>query len=71
MENEIAILSVVRSSYESRMCRVKWLGQDASGLLNVEITLMVRSSAGAAVPGQLDGVPSAADAAGDRAVNRD
>ena len=68
IENEIATLSVVRSPYAGRIRRIKWLGQDASGLLSAEITLMVRSGAGAAVPGQFDGVSGDTDAASDRAI---
>ncbi|NEZ54195.1 hypothetical protein [Adonisia turfae] len=45
VENAIANLAVVRSPYAGRIRRIKWLGQDASGMLNAEITLMVRSSA--------------------------
>ena len=66
VENAIANLAVVRSPYEGRIRRVKWLGQDSSGMLSAEITLMVRSIAGAAVPGQLDGVLGDADAASDQ-----
>jgi DNA polymerase/3'-5' exonuclease PolX len=46
VENAIANLAVVRSPYAGRIRRIKWLGQDSSGLLSAEITLMVRSSAG-------------------------
>ncbi|MEM9485407.1 MAG: hypothetical protein AAGA83_17170 [Cyanobacteria bacterium P01_F01_bin.116] len=50
INDAIETLAVIRSPYAGRVRRIKWLGQDNSGLLNVEITLMVRSSAGAAVP---------------------
>ncbi len=56
VENAIANLAVVRSPYAGRIRRIKWLGQDASGMLSAEITLMVRTSAGATVPGQLNGM---------------
>ncbi|MBE9070139.1 hypothetical protein IQ260_26205, partial [Leptolyngbya cf. ectocarpi LEGE 11479] len=68
VENAIANLAVVRSPYAGRIRRVKWLGQDSSGLLSAEITLMVRAGAGASVPGQFDGVPDGVDAAGDSAI---
>ena len=68
VENEIATLSVVRSPYAGRIRRIKWLGQGADGMLSAEISLMVRTGAGAAVPGQLDGMPGDSDAAGDSAV---
>ena len=71
IQNAIANLAVVRSPYAGRIRRIKWLGQDASGLLSAEITLMVRASAGATVPGQFDGVPGDTDAASDRAIIRD
>lgn len=50
VENAIATLAVVRSPYAGRIRRIKWLGQGADGMLSAEITLMVRASAGAAVP---------------------
>ena len=68
IDNAIATLSVVRSPYAGRIRRIKWLGQGADGMLSAEITLMVRTGAGAAVPGQLNGMPGDADAAGDSAV---
>ena len=68
IDNAIATLSVVRSPYAGRIRRIKWLGQGADGMLSAEITLMVRTGAGAAVPGQLNGMPRDADAAGDSAV---
>ncbi|MEA5467039.1 hypothetical protein [Leptothoe sp. PORK10 BA2] len=68
VENAIATLSVVRSPYEGRIRRVKWLGQGADGLLSAEITLMVRTGAGAAVPGQFNGMPDGANPAGDSAI---
>ncbi len=68
VENQIANLAVVRSPYAGRVRRIKWLGQGPDGMLSAEITLLVRSSAGTAVPGQFDGVSGDADAAGDRAI---
>ncbi|MEO1445038.1 MAG: hypothetical protein AAFV46_02155 [Cyanobacteria bacterium J06635_11] len=68
VENAIANLAVVRSPYAGRIRRIKWLGQGSDGLLSAEITLMVRASAGAAVPGQFDGVPGDTDTAGDREI---
>ena len=68
IDNAIANLAVVRSPYAGRIRRIKWLGQGADGMLSAEITLMVRTGAGAAVPGQLNGMPGDADAAGDSAV---
>ena len=49
-------LAVIRSPYAGRVRRIKWLGQGTDGLLSAEVTLMVRSSAGASLPGQLNGV---------------
>ena len=71
IDTAIANLAVVRSPYAGRIRRIKWLGQDSSGLLSAEITLMVRSSAGTAVPGQFDRMPGNADAESDRAIIRD
>ena len=71
VDNALANLAVVRSPYAGRIRRIKWLDQDNSGLLNAEITLMVRSSGGAAVPGQFDGVPDAADPTSNRPIIRD
>ena len=54
IQNQIANLAVVRSPYAGRIRRIKWLGQDSSGLLSAEISLVVRaSSTGVTVPGQL------------------
>ncbi|EKU97112.1 hypothetical protein Lepto7375DRAFT_0984 [Leptolyngbya sp. PCC 7375] len=47
VEHALANLAVVRSPYAGRIRRIKWLGQSSDGLLSAEITLMVRSSAGA------------------------
>ena len=66
-----ANLAVIRSPYAGRIRRVKWLGQDASGLLNVEITLMVRASTGPSLSEQFDGLSRDADSAGNSAVIRD
>ena len=72
VNSAIANLAVVRSPYAGKIRRIKWLGQDSSGLLSAEISLVVRaSSAGAAVPGQFDGVSGNADAASDRPIIRD
>ena len=71
IDNAIANLAVVRSPYAGRIRRIKWLGQDSSGLLSAEITLMVRSSAGTAVPDRFDRVHGDAHTAGDRAIIRD
>ncbi|MEM9807103.1 MAG: hypothetical protein AAF959_17695 [Cyanobacteria bacterium P01_D01_bin.56] len=68
IDNAISNLAVVRSPYAGRIRRIKWLGQNSDGMLSAEISLMVRSSAGAAMSGQLDGMPGDADAAGDSAV---
>ena len=67
----IETLAVIRSPYAGRVRRIKWLGQGTDGLLSAEITLMVRSSAGAAVPEQFDRMPGNADAEGDRPIIRD
>ena len=69
--DKIATLAVVRSPYAGRVRRIKWLGQGPDGMLSAEVSLVVRTGAGAAVPGQFDGVPGDADAAGDRAIIRD
>ena len=61
----IETLAVIRSPYAGRVRRIKWLGQGTDGLLSAEITLMVRASARNPVLERFDGVPSAADAAGD------
>ena len=66
IDSAIANLAVVRSPYAGRIRRIKWLGQGADGMLSAEVTLMVRSSAGAAVPEQLDGVLGDADATSDQ-----
>ncbi|MEM9804904.1 MAG: hypothetical protein AAF959_06465 [Cyanobacteria bacterium P01_D01_bin.56] len=66
IDTAISNLAVVRSPYAGRIRRIKWLGQDASGLLSAEITLMVRTGAGNSVSDRFDGVPSAADTAGAR-----
>jgi hypothetical protein len=50
VENAIATLSVVRSPYDGRIRRIKWLGQAADGALSAEITLLVRSSSGPGDP---------------------
>ena len=71
IDTAIANLAVVRSPYAGRIRRIKWLGQDSSGLLSAEITLMVRSSAGTAVPDRFDRVHGDAHTAGDRAIIRD
>ncbi|WP_458789415.1 HlyD family secretion protein [Adonisia turfae] len=68
VENAIANLAVVRSPYAGRIRRIKWLGQGTDGLLSAEITLMVRTGSGTAVPGQFDGVPGDTDTAGNRPV---
>lgn len=47
--NAIASLAVVRSPYAGRIRRIRWLGQGSDGLLSAEITLMVRTGAGASV----------------------
>ncbi|MEM9814988.1 MAG: hypothetical protein AAF827_01040 [Cyanobacteria bacterium P01_D01_bin.6] len=65
VENAIAALAVVRSPYSGRIRQVKWLGQGPDGALSVELTLLVRDSAGTSLPEQLDGLPSNADGAGD------
>ena len=65
VENAIAALAVVRSPYGGRIRQVKWLGQGADGALSVELTLLVRDSAGTSLPEQLDGLPSDADGASD------
>lgn len=56
VENAIATLAVVRSPYAGRVRRIRWMEQNADGMLNAEITLMVRddaaASAGATVPEQ-------------------
>ncbi|MFG6107183.1 hypothetical protein U2F10_33415 [Leptothoe sp. EHU-05/26/07-4] len=70
IDNAIANLAIIRSPYAGRIRRVKWLGQDASGLLNVEITLMVRTSTGPSLSEQFDGLFREADSAGDSAVIR-
>lgn len=62
----LATFSVVRSPYEGRIRRIKWLGQGTDGLLSAEITLMVRT--GATVPEQFDGVPGNPYRASYRAV---
>lgn len=64
VDNAIATLAVVRSPYAGRIRRVRWLGQNPDGSLGVELTLLVRDG-GAAVPGQLDGVPGDADESSD------
>jgi hypothetical protein len=46
VDNEIASLSQVKAPYGGTVRRIKWLGQDADGSLNVEITLMVSDSEG-------------------------
>ena len=71
IDTEIATLSVVRSPYAGRIRRIKWLGQSSDGMLGAEITLMVRTGAGATVSDQLDGVSGAADSASDRPFIRD
>lgn len=77
VENAIANLAVVRSPYAGRIRRIKWLGQGPDGLLSAEITLLVRTGAGAGadsdatVPGQFDGVPDDADGFSDRPFIRD
>ncbi len=68
IDTAIANLAVIRSPYAGRIRRVKWLGQGSDGMLSAEITLMVRSSAGAAMPEQFDGMPGDAGAAGDSAI---
>lgn len=68
VENALANLAVVRSPYAGRIRRIKWLGQSSDGLLSAEITLMVRTGAGAAVPEQFDELPGGTDAAGDSAI---
>ncbi|MEM8613091.1 MAG: hypothetical protein AAGF93_13810, partial [Cyanobacteria bacterium P01_H01_bin.105] len=50
IDTAIATLAVVRSPYAGRIRRIKWLGQAADGMLSAEVTLMVRSSAGASLP---------------------
>ncbi|MEO0644794.1 MAG: hypothetical protein AAFZ17_01360 [Cyanobacteria bacterium J06650_10] len=55
--NAIASLAVVRSPYAGRIRRIKWLGQGTDGMLSAEITLMVRSSPGDALPTEQLGVP--------------
>lgn len=56
IQNAIANLAVVRSPYAGRIRRVKWLGQDSSGQLSAEITLMVggrdRAGDSLTLPGQ-------------------
>ncbi len=69
--DKIATLAVVRSPYAGRVRRIKWLGQGPDGMLSAEVSLVVRTGAGAAVPGQFDGVSGDTDAAGDRAIIRD
>ncbi|MEM9091941.1 MAG: hypothetical protein AAGC93_24795 [Cyanobacteria bacterium P01_F01_bin.53] len=71
VDNALANLAVVRSPYSGRIRRIKWLGQGSDGLLSAEITLMVRSSAGAALSEQFDGVLGDTDAASDSAIIRD
>ena len=71
VNNAIANLAVVRSPYAGRIRRIKWLGQGSDGMLSAEITLMVRSGAGAALSEQLNGVPGDADPTSDRAIIRD
>jgi multidrug resistance efflux pump len=61
----ISTLAVVRSPYAGRIRRVRWLGQKSDGRLGVELTLLVRDGAGAAVPGKPSVVPGAADGVGD------
>ena len=68
IDTAISNLAVVRSPYAGRIRRIKWLGQGADGMLSAEISLMVRSSAGATVPEQFDGMPGGADAEGDSAI---
>lgn len=71
IDNAIANLAVVRSPYAGRIRRIKWLGQDSSGLLSAEVTLMVRASAGATLSDRLDRMHGDAHTAGDRAIIRD
>lgn len=64
----IETLAVIRSPYAGRVRRIKWLGQGTDGLLSAEVTLMVRTSAGASLPGQLNGLPDGAYPDGNRPV---
>jgi hypothetical protein len=65
VEDAIAALAVVRSPYSGRIRQVKWLGQGPDGSLSVELTLLVRDSAGTAVSGEQPGLSSDPNDAGD------
>ena len=41
VDNAIAMLAVVRAPYSGTVRRVEWLGQDASGMLSAEVSLLV------------------------------
>ena len=71
IQNAIANLAVVRSPYAGRIRRIKWLGQDSSGLLSAEITLMVRSSSGLTVPQQFDAMPDGTNGFSGEPIIRD
>ncbi len=46
VDNAVSNLAVVRSPYAGRIRRIKWLGQDSSGQLSAEITLLIYTGAG-------------------------
>lgn len=65
IENAIAALAVVRSPYSGRIRQVKWLGQGPDGSLSVELTLLVRDSAGTSLSGEQPGLSSDPNDPGD------